>query len=98
MDEGTAALAEEEEEEEADVGGALPQQQEAALRGASGRDAARSGQLEAKPELLDKDAADKAVAAAEDVEMAEVWLWPPRRFPQVHVLRIKSTKVCKTIT
>ena len=74
MEDATAALAEE-EAEQPEAAAQLPEKQEPASRGASGRDAARTAQLDTKPEDAAKEAAAKKLAAAdEDAHMAEVSL------------------------
>ena len=72
MEDGGIASAEA-EEEEPDVGGSLPeQQQEQVKHGASGRDAARTAQLDTKSEEASKKAAEKVATADGDAEMTEV--------------------------
>lgn len=68
---GPVAAAEEEQDETA-AGTSLPEQQEPALRGASGRDAARNAQLDVKKDEGPVEAAEKVAAAEADAEMAEV--------------------------
>ena len=67
-DDGAAAVAEE-AEAEPEAGGSLPEKQEAASRGTSGREAARTAQLDAKPEDGAKEAAAEKVVADKDTEV-----------------------------